>query len=113
MLTWAGLAAVAEHRLRPFDPVDLPYPKSWSAATLTPGEAVAEVLRSLPATTCFAGTFAIRAFGFQPFQSILNFAYAILAGVRPLSLVLFCCFFVMVSRPFVMTGCVMVALPSL
>ena len=47
MLTWAGLAAVAEHGLRPFDPVDLPYPKSWSAATLTPGEAVAEVLQRL------------------------------------------------------------------
>jgi predicted DCC family thiol-disulfide oxidoreductase YuxK len=48
------------------------------------GEAVAEVLRSLPATKWFTGTFAISAFGFRPFQAILNFAYAILADVRPL-----------------------------
>jgi hypothetical protein len=48
------------------------------------GEAVAEVLRNLPSTKWFTGTFAIRAFGFRPFQAILNFAYAILADVRPL-----------------------------
>jgi predicted DCC family thiol-disulfide oxidoreductase YuxK len=48
------------------------------------GEAVAEVLRSLPATKWFTGTFAISAFGFRPFQTILNLAYAILADVRPL-----------------------------
>jgi hypothetical protein len=48
------------------------------------GEAVAEVPWSLPATKWFAGTLAIKAFGFRPFQSILNFGYAILAEVRPL-----------------------------
>jgi predicted DCC family thiol-disulfide oxidoreductase YuxK len=48
------------------------------------GEAVAEVLRSLPNTKWFAGCFAITIFGFQPFQTILNLSYAILADVRPL-----------------------------
>ena len=48
------------------------------------GEAVAEVLRSLPGTKWLTGTFAISAFGFRPFQAILNFAYTILADVRPL-----------------------------
>ena len=48
------------------------------------GEAVAEVLRRLPNTRWFAGSFAIRLFGFRPFQAILNVAYAILADVRPL-----------------------------
>jgi predicted DCC family thiol-disulfide oxidoreductase YuxK len=48
------------------------------------GEAVAEVLRSLPNTKWFAGSFAVRMFGFQPFQMILNMGYAILADVRPL-----------------------------
>ncbi len=48
------------------------------------GEAVAEVLRSLPNTKWFAGCFAISIFGFRPFQMILNLAYAILADVRPL-----------------------------
>jgi hypothetical protein len=48
------------------------------------GEAVAEVLRSLPSTKWFTGTSVISAFGFRPFQTILNFAYAILADVRPL-----------------------------
>ena len=48
------------------------------------GEAVAEVLRSLPATEWFTGTFAISVFGFRPFQAVLNFAYAILADIRPL-----------------------------
>jgi hypothetical protein len=48
------------------------------------GEAVAEVLRSLPNTKWFAGCFAVSIFGFQPFQKILNMSYAILADVRPL-----------------------------
>ena len=48
------------------------------------GEAVAEVLRRLPNTRWFAWTFAIRLFGFRPFQTALNLAYAILADVRPL-----------------------------
>jgi hypothetical protein len=48
------------------------------------GEAVAEVLRSLPNTKRFAGSFAVSIFGFQPFQMILNMSYAILADVRPL-----------------------------
>jgi hypothetical protein len=48
------------------------------------GEAVAEVLRSLPNTKWFAGCFAVSIFGFQPFQMILNLSYAILADVRPL-----------------------------
>jgi predicted DCC family thiol-disulfide oxidoreductase YuxK len=48
------------------------------------GEAVAEVLRSLPNTKWFAGSFALSLFGFQPFQMILNIAYAILADARPL-----------------------------
>jgi predicted DCC family thiol-disulfide oxidoreductase YuxK len=48
------------------------------------GEAVAEVLRRLPATRWFAWAFAVDVFGFRPFQAVLNVCYAILAGVRPL-----------------------------
>jgi hypothetical protein len=48
------------------------------------GEAVAEVLRHLPSTRWFTGTFAFSVFGFRPFQAILNLAYTILADVRPL-----------------------------
>lgn len=48
------------------------------------GEAVAEVLRRLPGTRWFAWTFALRVFGFRPFQKILDLAYAVLADVRPL-----------------------------
>jgi predicted DCC family thiol-disulfide oxidoreductase YuxK len=48
------------------------------------GEAVAEVLRNLPSTKWFASSFAIRMFGFRPFQTSLNLGYAILADVRPL-----------------------------
>jgi predicted DCC family thiol-disulfide oxidoreductase YuxK len=47
------------------------------------GEAVAAVLRNLPSTRWFTWTFAISVFGVQPFQAILNLAYAILADVRP------------------------------
>jgi predicted DCC family thiol-disulfide oxidoreductase YuxK len=47
------------------------------------GEAVAEVLRTLHNTRWFAWNFAISIFGFRPFQSMLNVAYAILADVRP------------------------------
>jgi predicted DCC family thiol-disulfide oxidoreductase YuxK len=48
------------------------------------GEAVAEVLRSLPNTNWFAGCFGVSIFGFHPFQMMLNMSYAILADVRPL-----------------------------
>jgi predicted DCC family thiol-disulfide oxidoreductase YuxK len=48
------------------------------------GEAVAEVFRELPVTKWFAWTFAVTVFGFRPFQSILDMAYALLADVRPL-----------------------------
>jgi predicted DCC family thiol-disulfide oxidoreductase YuxK len=48
------------------------------------GEAVAEVLRSLPNTRWFAWIFAVGLFGFRPFQMMLNAAYAILADIRPL-----------------------------
>lgn len=48
------------------------------------GEAVAEVLRSLPNTKWFAGCFAVNIFGFRPFQMTLNLSYTILSDVRPL-----------------------------
>jgi predicted DCC family thiol-disulfide oxidoreductase YuxK len=48
------------------------------------GEAVAEVLRTLPNTRWFSGAFAVNIFGVRPFQIVLNAAYAVLADVRPL-----------------------------
>jgi predicted DCC family thiol-disulfide oxidoreductase YuxK len=48
------------------------------------GEAVAEVLRSLNNTKWFAWSLSVSIFGFRPFQSMLNVAYAILSDVRPL-----------------------------
>jgi len=48
------------------------------------GEAVAEVLRNLPQTKWLAQSFNIHVFGRRPFQALMNFAYAILADVRPL-----------------------------
>ena len=48
------------------------------------GEAVAEVLRNLRNTRWFAWSFATHIFGFRPFQAVLNWAYAVLAEVRPL-----------------------------
>ena len=48
------------------------------------GEAVAEVLRNLPNTRWFAWLFGVGAFGFRPFQTILNIGYVMLADVRPL-----------------------------
>jgi predicted DCC family thiol-disulfide oxidoreductase YuxK len=48
------------------------------------GEAVAEVLRNLPNTRWFASSFAVRVFGFRPFEMVLNLGYAILSDVRPL-----------------------------
>lgn len=48
------------------------------------GEAVAEVLRNLRSTKWFAWSFAVSIFGFRPFQVLLDLAYALLAGVRPL-----------------------------
>ncbi len=48
------------------------------------GEAVAEVLRRLPASRWLAWTFDLRLFGFRPFQAVLNLSYAVLADVRPL-----------------------------
>jgi len=50
----------------------------------TGGEAVAEVLRRLPATRWFAWCFAISLFGFKPFQQLLNLGYTILDDVRPI-----------------------------
>jgi predicted DCC family thiol-disulfide oxidoreductase YuxK len=48
------------------------------------GEAVAEVLRDLPKTRWFAWVFALGLFGWRPFQTILDAAYALLSDVRPL-----------------------------
>jgi hypothetical protein len=48
------------------------------------GEAVAEVLRRLSNTKWLARSFSVSVFGVRPFQSMLNLAYTILAGVRPL-----------------------------
>lgn len=48
------------------------------------GEAVAEVLRRLPATRGFARCFSVRIFGWRPCQSLLNLAYLILADSRPI-----------------------------
>jgi predicted DCC family thiol-disulfide oxidoreductase YuxK len=48
------------------------------------GEAVAEVLRSLPKTRWFTWAFAISLFGFRPFQKMLDLSYTVLADVRPL-----------------------------
>ena len=47
------------------------------------GEAVAELLRRLPNTRWFAGLFALRVFGWRPFQRMLDLAYALLADLRP------------------------------
>ena len=48
------------------------------------GEAVAEVLRSLPKARWFTWVFAVSLFGFRPFQKMLDLSYTILADVRPL-----------------------------
>ena len=48
------------------------------------GEAIAQVLRSLPNTRWFSGLFGWRVLGIRPFQQLLNVAYLILADVRPL-----------------------------
>jgi predicted DCC family thiol-disulfide oxidoreductase YuxK len=48
------------------------------------GEAVAEVLRRLPATRWFARSFSVKIFGWRPCQSLLNLAYLILADSRPI-----------------------------
>ncbi len=50
----------------------------------TGGEAVAEVLRRLPATRWLAGCFSFSVLGVRPFQMILNLAYNILDDIRPL-----------------------------
>ena len=50
----------------------------------TGGEAVAEVLRRLPATRWFTGCLAVEVFGVRPFQAMLNLAYRVLDDVRPL-----------------------------
>ena len=47
------------------------------------GDAVADVLRSLPGTRWFTWSFAVSVFGFRPFQAVLNLAYTILADFRP------------------------------
>jgi len=48
------------------------------------GVAVAEVLRRLPNTRWFSGIFGLTLFGFRPFQTVLNLAYAVLADIRPI-----------------------------
>jgi predicted DCC family thiol-disulfide oxidoreductase YuxK len=48
------------------------------------GEAVAEVLRRIPAMRPIAWTFAVELFGVRPFQLALDGAYTILADIRPL-----------------------------
>jgi predicted DCC family thiol-disulfide oxidoreductase YuxK len=48
------------------------------------GEAVAEVLRRCPNCRWFAWTFAVGAFGFRPFQLVLDLGYTILSDARPL-----------------------------
>jgi predicted DCC family thiol-disulfide oxidoreductase YuxK len=48
------------------------------------GEAVADVLRSLPNCRWFAWSFDVRLLGFRPFQTILNLGYVILSDIRPL-----------------------------
>jgi len=78
----------ALHSLRP----DLSIRKAHAAlhvlmpdgTTKLDGEAVAEVLRRLPSTRCFAGIFSIGVAGFRPFQLLLNIAYAVLVRVRPI-----------------------------
>ncbi len=50
----------------------------------TGGEAVAEVLRRLPATRWFSGCFTLGVLGVRPFQMGLNVAYRLLDDVRPL-----------------------------
>jgi predicted DCC family thiol-disulfide oxidoreductase YuxK len=47
------------------------------------GEAVAEVLRRVPATRWLARSFTFSLFGWRPFQALLNLGYAALAAVRP------------------------------
>jgi hypothetical protein len=48
------------------------------------GEAVGMVLRNYARTQWLARSFAIRVFGFRPFQMLLNLGYAILSDVRPI-----------------------------
>jgi len=48
------------------------------------GEAVAEVLRRVPATQWLSRSFSLSVFGVRPFQMLLNLSYTILADVRPL-----------------------------
>ncbi len=50
----------------------------------TGGEAVAEVLRRLPATRWLAPCLTVTVLGVRPFQMMLNLAYALLDDVRPL-----------------------------
>jgi predicted DCC family thiol-disulfide oxidoreductase YuxK len=47
------------------------------------GQAVAELLRTLPNTRWFARCFAFRLFGWKPFQRLLDLGYAMLSAVRP------------------------------
>jgi hypothetical protein len=48
------------------------------------GEAVAEVLRSVPGTRRIARCCDISLFGIRPFQKILNLAYHMLDDIRPI-----------------------------
>jgi predicted DCC family thiol-disulfide oxidoreductase YuxK len=47
------------------------------------GQAVAELLRRLPATRWFAWCFALQVVGWQPFQQLLDLGYTVLSAVRP------------------------------
>ncbi len=50
----------------------------------TGGEAVAEVLRRLPATRWATGCLGLRMSGVRPFQKTLDLAYNVLDDIRPL-----------------------------
>ncbi|MFO0722667.1 MAG: hypothetical protein U1E65_02710 [Myxococcota bacterium] len=47
------------------------------------GEAVAEVLKRVPATAWFSGIFDLSVFGHRPFQAALNAGYYVLDKIRP------------------------------
>ena len=51
---------------------------------LVGGEAVAEVLRRVPAMRWISWTFGVSLFGVRPFQLVLDAGYTVLAEIRPL-----------------------------
>ena len=64
-----------------YDTVHLLMP---DGSMLLGGQAVAEVLRRLPSTRWFSWCFALSVFGWNPFQQVLDLAYAVLSDVRPI-----------------------------